>query len=522
MTCAMHKWMRGGMKHPAHLAAALVLLTMLAGGSPINPTTASETTMTETVPAYMISQRLPGEIRQMVNAGEITKAIEALQQIDSTEAWPLEEAERLQWLKRDYSLSANAMLRKIQADLPDVTMTDIAAWTRSREIQWLTIDGVVRYFRREPANLYRFSESAKARRDAAAKKATSAGDPSAGASSASPLDRHIEAVVKSPKAEGEPLLNPSRYAIRHTIRIKPGVVPKSEMIRCWMPLPREYRQQSGPQDLVTTPAVHRVSGPGAVHNTVYMQQPSAGDVSTVFSAEYSYTNHAWAPRFTTAAIEAVLEKPATDMGEFLREEPPHIVFSTQLQQLAASIVGDERNPYRKAERIFRWMDENIRYCAEMEYATIAGISEKILQTRRGDCGVQAILFITLCRAAGVPARWQSGWVTQPKHWNMHDWTEFYVEPAGWLPADPSIGFRKSDDPAVREFLFGNIDAYRMIANSGICGEFDPPKKHHRSDPVDSQRGEVETDRGNLYFDQWEYDVEILRHEEPQKAAEGKE
>jgi nicotinamidase-related amidase len=49
----------------------------------------------------------------------------------------------------------------------------------------------------------------------------------------------------------------------------------------------------------------------------------------------------------------------------------------------------------------------------------------------------------LCRAAGVPARWQSGWQTKPGDWNMHDWSEFYVEPWGWLPADASYGVRWS-------------------------------------------------------------------------------
>ena len=65
-----------------------------------------------------------------------------------------------------------------------------------------------------------------------------------------------------------------------------------------------------------------------------------------------------------------------------------------------------------------------------------------------------MVFVTLCRAAGVPARWQSGWQTKPGDWNMHDWSEFYVEPWGWLPADASYGTRESDDPRVRDFLCG--------------------------------------------------------------------
>ena len=43
-----------------------------------------------------------------------------------------------------------------------------------------------------------------------------------------------------------------------------------------------------------------------------------------------------------------------------------------------------------------------------EYFTISNISEYAATNLKGDCGVQAILFITLCRIAGIPAKWQSG------------------------------------------------------------------------------------------------------------------
>lgn len=507
------------MRHLVRLAAALIMLTIVAGGTTISlAATPTPTTETLTIPDYLISHRLPPNVRELVRAGNVWQAIQRLQDRAATfnETWPREEAEHLQWLQRDYSLTADAMLAKIRESIPDATRADLDEWTRTREIQWLAIDGDVRYFRREPSNLWRFSKSARARRDEAAKKSPSsaAGDPVASAATSSPLDLQIQAAVNFPRVTDSPLLLPSYYKVRHTLTVKPGVVPAGQAIRCWLPLPREYRQQTAARDLVTTPAQHRISADASVHNTVYMEQPSAGDLPTTFAAEYSYTNHAWAPRITTATIDALPDKPAADMSRYLREEPPHIAFSPGLRQLAATIIGNERNPYRKAERIFRWMDANIRYCSEMEYSTIASASEKILQTRRGDCGVQAILFIALCRTSGVPARWQSGWATQPKHWNMHDWAEFYVEPLGWLPADPSIGFRKLDNLEMREFLFGHIDAYRMIANSGICAPFDPPKQHHRSDPVDSQRGEVETDSGNLYFDQWDYKVDIFSHVEP--------
>jgi len=53
-----------------------------------------------------------------------------------------------------------------------------------------------------------------------------------------------------------------------------------------------------------------------------------------------------------------------------------------------------------------------------------------------------------------------------------------------------------------------IDSYRMIVNDGVAGRLYPLKEHLRSEPYDFQRGEVEWRGGNLYFDKWDYHLEI--------------
>ena len=87
---------------------------------------------------------------------------------------------------------------------------------------------------------------------------------------------------------------------------------------------------------------------------------------------------------------------------------------------------------------------------------------------------------------------------------MHDWAEFYVEPWRWLPADPTYGLKPSDNPEVREFYFGHQDAYRLIVNLDYGHPLHPPKLDLRSEPLDFQRGEVEIDGRNLYYDEWSY------------------
>ena len=65
------------------------------------------------------------------------------------------------------------------------------------------------------------------------------------------------------------------------------------------------------------------------------------------------------------------------------------------------------------------------------YSIQTCIPEYCATNLRGDCGVQALLFITLCRIAGVPAGWESGLYSNPVSLGAHDWAMFYAEPYGW-------------------------------------------------------------------------------------------
>jgi transglutaminase-like putative cysteine protease len=62
-----------------------------------------------------------------------------------------------------------------------------------------------------------------------------------------------------------------------------------------------------------------------------------------------------------------------------------------------------------------------------------------LRQKRGDCTEFADLFVALCRANGVPARWWQGYLVTPPAKNdtsKHDRAEVYLRKYGWVPIDP--------------------------------------------------------------------------------------
>lgn len=77
-------------------------------------------------------------------------------------------------------------------------------------------------------------------------------------------------------------------------------------------------------------------------------------------------------------------------------------------------------------------------------------AEQTLEYGKGSCRDFAVLFIEICRQAGIASRFVSGYClgeTASDH-HMHAWAEVYLPGAGWRGFDPSRGVTVSDDHIV--------------------------------------------------------------------------
>ncbi|MGB7158180.1 MAG: transglutaminase domain-containing protein [Tepidisphaeraceae bacterium] len=411
--------------------------------------------------------------------------------------------------RRDYSVSAGDVLKKIQKSIPDASFADIERWRAEGVLQHRIVDGKAAYFRREPVNLFRFSEDAKQRREAAGK---------APSGKKFPLTQHLAQIIAAAEKTGETEVLPIRHRVKLVATI-PGNAPGAKggsLVRCWLPFPQEYRQQKDVKFIRSSPEApfvapnadgEHVITAGAPQRTVYLEQRVTDPSKPIrFELEFEYTSFAYYP-----ILKDELASPALaggDLSTYLSERDPHIVFTPEIRRAVEQTIGAETNPLKKARKIFHFIDKEIRYHGEEEYSIIPSFAAKAIACRKGDCGVKSMLFITMCRIAGIPARWQSGWESKPGEHNMHDWAEFYVAPWGWLPVDVSYGLQPSDDPKVREFYLGHQDSYRMIVNRDYGSPLQPPKQSLRSEPADFQRGEIEIDGKNLFYDDWDYDIEF--------------
>jgi transglutaminase-like putative cysteine protease len=411
------------------------------------------------------------------------------------------ERERMRRIALDFPLSEDEARERVRRQIPDLRAEEFAAWEAAGLLEHQIIDGRKRYFHLAASNLFRLSAEARARR--ATQSAFNDG----------PLEQahpHHREVVDAALASGHVSVAPRRARVTHSMTIDADAVPAGETVRAWLPYPRNVPGQQGDVHLIVSrPAQATIAPESALQRTVYLEQPARAGAPTTFTVTYELTVFA---QYHAIDADKVTATPiAPELAPHTGERPPHIVFTNDIREFSRAVVGEEKNPYRIAQRLFEAVDR-IPWAGAREYSTISNISDYALHAGHADCGQQTLLLMTLLRLNGIPARWQSGWVfSDGDYENMHDWGWLYLAPYGWVPMDVTFGRLRSGDPAIDGFYLGALDAYRIVFNDDYSQPLVPSKRHFRSETVDSQRGEAEWRGGNLYFDRWDYqfDAQVL-------------
>lgn len=398
-------------------------------------------------------------------------------------------------LLADFSLTMPEAVEALQEKIPGITADSVRALAGKGIVELMTIDGVERMHRKSVRNITLLHP------------ALNGGWTHRGADSSPARQAYADSVVRW--TEGSlPDGGAHRVHYRFSIAVPYADVLKGDTLRVWMPYPIESARQTDIRLISTSHPSTVISTPEqSVHRTIYFEAPVVEGDTTRFEyeAEFTTSGQYFAPGRILAAIKPY-DKESEVYKKYTAFEAPHIV---PFASLAKEIVGDETNPYRQSELVYDYITQ-YPWAGAREYSTIPCIPAYVLETGHGDCGQVSLLYISLMRSLGVPARWESGWMLHPGEKNLHDWAEVYFEGVGWVPVDVSFGrYSNAASAAVGKFYSTGIDAHRFAANQGICGEFYPPKRFVRSETVDAQMGEVETSRGNLFYPGWDQHLELI-------------
>jgi len=444
------------------------------------------------MPEYMkwMTLALPEDVEKAKMAGDISRAgrIIALRKADPRtpecmrQRLKLEE-EVLRRLPDYYPYTEEEALALIREQISDFSMKELHDWEDRDAADWIYLNGAVHLQDRFFSSMKKvYPEIARRSGEQQESRAL--------------LDETIEDMQKRGSAAWH-------IRLRASLQLHDDIFQAGKRIRVHLPVPTSAAMNmQNIRILSCSPSSFILSDEHIPSGTVCFEEVL--QENHPFSVEYEYDS---VVQYHVPDPAAVLPCPS-----FCTEEKaPAIVFTPYIRALLEEIRGEERNPALVARRIYDFCTAHVTYSFMREYMTIPCIPEYCGTSLKGDCGVQALLFITLCRCAGIPARWQSGLYVTPGQVGNHDWAQFYLAPWGWLFADCSFGGSayRAGSRMQHDFYFGNLDPFRMASTNEVLQEFDPPKAQYRSDPYDNQSGEAEYEDRPLLRRDFEAEREIV-------------
>ncbi|MCC9606291.1 transglutaminase-like domain-containing protein [Blastopirellula sp. JC732] len=427
------------------------------------------------------------------------------------------ERDRLDRIRRDYTLTRDQLEAKVLEGVKEATPEEFAQWLDQGRFDSRKIDGTRYFMARSVRNLFYRHPELNDRR-------TRPADEAEVQRFQLELCRQICAAAK---AEQRPYVLTKKFDVRFTGTVHADAVADGDLIKAWLPIPREFPFQRDFRLIGSSPTPLEIAPGDSPMRSAYFEQTAQAGEPTKFDLHFTFEHDAI--RFEIdPALVTPLNRTNKEIARFA-QEGPHTDFTPELLALSQQIVGDEKNPAIAARKIYDWIGHNIQYSLAIEYSTIRNLSDYCREHKYGDCGQEGMLFIALCRANGIPARWQSGWNLFPNRLNIHDWSEIYLAPYGWVPVDvcravsayqEMTHLTDSERQEVADFYFGGLEPYRMAANCDHSQALTPAKLAPPSDTIDFQRGEYEVGDVNLYYDKFTYDFTIQEIEPttPTKTA----
>lgn len=145
----------------------------------------------------------------------------------------------------------------------------------------------------------------------------------------------------------------------------------------------------------------------------------------------------------------------------------YVIVDERMRALAGTVVGEERNPLVQARRIYDHVVQTMAYDAAGQ--SRKGSTGHALACAVGNCNDIHALFISLCRATGIPSRLILGQAFEPPLpgqeacdlCGYHCWAEFFVAGLGWVPADASCACKYGSP-----HLFGDLEMNHVAWSVG--------------------------------------------------------
>jgi transglutaminase-like putative cysteine protease len=359
----------------------------------------------------------------------------------------------------EYPFSRDQVVEQVKFRYPGLSNQTIEKMLDEMQAEHIDTDGETRYFADVPSNVG-FRNLTLLRQSFQAMGGT-------------PTFDALLPLVLASGGEHDTFFNRTDFRVTGNLTIPRDMLPSSGILKLWLPAPINTDSQGSVSMNVVSPGrTVSSSAPDSQLGLTYVEVDLASQNADV---------KVWM-NYTYSEYQQKFDIDPGNVGEYNHSSPLYLQFTAshgnilvtpEIQALAESIIGAEKNPYLQARLVYQHILGNITY-SFTPHASLCALgvpeSEYVRTHQFGDCGAQSMYFAALMRALGVPARATGGYQAFPPASGTHIWAEFYLPNYGWVPvdvtaaetADWSYNATAEQRAAFKDFFLGNLDPYRFV------------------------------------------------------------
>jgi transglutaminase-like putative cysteine protease len=258
---------------------------------------------------------------------------------------------------------------------------------------------------------------------------------------------------------------------------EPDSINREKDLKLWLPVPGEWDSQRAVKIISAQPPPHAEYTDPELGNRMFFWDFGKEPEKPIYSVSLNYRLESFEFRAEIDPDRVGSYDKTSDTFTLYTRSTEHIKIIPEVEALALEAIGDEKNPYLQAKRIFDFVVKKMKYkllrCDKgagidvlLDSATIDEQTGE--QYFEGACDQHTEFFVALCRAVGVPARGVTGmpgwgpWIKKEdlklqSQWHTklspdglaaariygpmggHRWAEFYLPNYGWIPVDATWG-----------------------------------------------------------------------------------
>jgi hypothetical protein len=229
------------------------------------------------------------EINKEITAGNFTRAAELIDaklinDVSAEERWNLNFAkEKMDRIRLDFGRTREEIKTALDKYYSDLSEEQIDQWEKDKQLEMKVIDGEKRYFRNAVPNLFRLNKEAekiKLAKDGPVEKQLNKF-----LSDIIPIS--VKAVQNSEGVNGYPV----EIKIDYTLTVDADAVPEGEVIRCWLPYPKEnHRRQTDIKLTSVNEENYIIADDNHQQRTLYLEKTAAKGSRYSFNMKLQYNS----------------------------------------------------------------------------------------------------------------------------------------------------------------------------------------------------------------------------------------